>query len=170
VRSRLLGVVSSVSPWPNILSHRVIENTTLSSFSWCCKWWYLVNCLSLVVVSFFFFLIFSLPAKVHIKPLFDCFSILILMFSIAYFNTWPFWKTFWSFQFHSWITICHVLLFSILSLFFWFPIYFPSSFVKVLLFSISSLNQSSFYFFSFNLTLTLLIFFLLKFFLFNLTL
>jgi hypothetical protein len=38
---------------------------------------------------FFLFLpaFLSLPAKVHIKPLFDCFSILILMFSIAYFNT-----------------------------------------------------------------------------------
>ena len=110
--------------------------------------------------SFFFFcfLLFSLSHKKCTSVLFSfCFSILVLKFFIAYFSHWPFWKSFWCFQFHHWITICHGLLFSNWSLFFWFQIFFPDSFLKVLLFLISSFNQSLCYFIFFNLALILLI-------------
>jgi hypothetical protein len=43
---------------------------------------------------FFFFLFFSLPAKVHIYSLFFLFSILVFMFFISYFSPWPFWGSF----------------------------------------------------------------------------
>jgi hypothetical protein len=114
----------------------------------------MVGLLSMIVSFFPYFL--SLLEKLHVVLLSLNLSILILMYFIAYFRPWFYYKFFKCFQFSSWFTIYHIFFFIIhlYSFDFWF--FSLSSFVSFL---ISSFNQSLYYFIIFNLALILLIYF-----------
>ena len=125
--------------------------------------------------TFLYFFVSFFPISPNVTTHLSCvlllfFSILVLMFFMAYFCLWPFYKSFVCFQFSPSIIICHILFFLIWSLFFWFLILTLGSFVKVLI-VFYFVIQSKFMLSFFNLALILLIFFCWSFFLFffNLT-
>ena len=65
-----LNSAYDATDFPNLNFHHVLKSATTFSFSWCDAWQQLIDVLSLVVISFFFFLLFSLPDKARVFPLF----------------------------------------------------------------------------------------------------
>jgi hypothetical protein len=107
---------------------------------------------------FFFFLLFSLFQKKMIFVLFSLdLSVSVLLFFVFYYRSWSYNKSFSHFQCSSWITICHIYIYSIQSLFFWF--FSLNSFVKVLLVFTFIFQLKFMFFMIFNVALILLIYF-----------
>jgi len=80
-----------------------------------------------------FFLFFSLLPKKYMLVLFF-FGVSISVLIILIYNFfWSFYKNFICSQFSTLITICHILSFSIQSLFLWFLIWFLDPFIKILI-------------------------------------
>jgi len=105
-----------------------VGSATIPYSSWCGAWWCLMGNLSPVVV--FFFPLFSLS---NLKKYTFVLFFIYFNYNPYFFNfcSWLFYRSFVFFQFNPLIRICHILFFSIWSLFFWF--FLLSLFVKVLL-------------------------------------
>ena len=135
-----------------------VGSATIPYSSWHSAWWWLMGNLSPVVIAFSpLFSLFNLKKYTFVLFVFYI-SILILIFNFFFiFVLGSFIEVlFFFFQFNPLIRICHILFFSIWSLFFWF--FLLSPFVKVLL-VFNFILQSKFmvyYFFS-NLDSILLI-------------
>jgi len=156
-RPRCLGDVCSTIEWLNLLFHRVLRCTVVSSSLWGDVWrWMVVGLLSTVI--FFLSSFLSLLEKVHIYPLiFRFVNFNPYIFFYIYFHPWFYYKNFKCFQFNHWITICHILFFKFNPYSFELWFFFLGSFVKVLLVFNFILQSKFMLFYCFQSTLILLI-------------